>query len=90
VSYPSQWNALAALNSNGHVNGSGNDNGHGLGASPSVVSCALCGLELAADDMVPDGGHACADVRWYCKDASACTDRWTSRMARSSGAAGGL
>jgi hypothetical protein len=28
---------------------------------------------------VPDGGHACADLRWYCKDARACTDRWTSR-----------
>jgi hypothetical protein len=88
VSYPSQWNALAALNGNGHVNGNGNGNGHGHGAhsaSSSAVACALCGIEMGPDDMVPDGGQACADVRWYCKDASACTERWTARMARSSG-----
>ncbi len=39
----------------------------------------MCGLELPLGLMVPDGGHACADLRWYCKDAQACTDRWTSR-----------
>ena len=44
-----------------------------------VGRCALCGLELPLGLMVPDGGHACADLRWYCKDAKACTDRWTSR-----------
>ena len=38
----------------------------------------MCGLELPLGLMVPDGGHACADLRWYCKDAQACTDRWTS------------
>jgi hypothetical protein len=27
---------------------------------------------------VPDGGQACADIRWYCKDAKACTERWTT------------
>ncbi len=30
--------------------------------------------------MVPDGGEACADLRWYCKDAKSCTQRWTSRL----------
>jgi hypothetical protein len=29
--------------------------------------------------MVPDGGRACADIRWYCKDAKSCTERWTAR-----------
>jgi hypothetical protein len=87
VSYPSQWNALAALNSNGHVNGNGNGGGM---STASAAACALCGIELPTEDMVPDGGHACADVRWYCKDASACTERWTARMARTSGSASGV
>ena len=42
----------------------------------------MCGLELPLGLMVPDGGHACADLRWYCKDAQACTDRWTSREGK--------
>ena len=44
-----------------------------------VGRCALCSIELPLGLMVPDGGHACADLRWYCKDAEACTDRWTGR-----------
>ena len=32
--------------------------------------------------LVPDGGQACADVRWYCKDAQACTERWTANPPR--------
>jgi hypothetical protein len=32
--------------------------------------------------MVPDGGQACADVRWYCKDAKSCTERWTASLPR--------
>ncbi len=47
-----------------------------------TVACAMCGIQLPAHQMVPDGGQACADVRWYCRDARACTDRWTSRLAR--------
>ena len=32
--------------------------------------------------MIPDGGSACDDIRWYCQDAQACTERWTmSRRA---------
>jgi hypothetical protein len=46
-----------------------------------AARCALCGIELPLGLMVPDGGHACADLRWYCKDAQACTQRWTSRRA---------
>jgi hypothetical protein len=30
--------------------------------------------------MVPDGGQACADIRWYCKDAKSCTERWTATL----------
>jgi len=32
--------------------------------------------------MVPDGGQACADIRWYCKDAKSCTERWTANLPR--------
>jgi hypothetical protein len=42
-----------------------------------IVSCWLCGIRRRASQMVPDGGSACADIRWYCKDARACTGRWT-------------
>src|SRR5262249_59646821 len=50
----------------------------------AVFSCWLCGIHLQRAQMVPDGGDACGDVRWYCKDAQACTERWTSarRQAR--------
>jgi hypothetical protein len=30
--------------------------------------------------MVPDGGQACADIRWCCKDTRSCTQRWTARL----------
>lgn len=46
-----------------------------------VARCSLCGLERPVGLMVPDGGEACDDVRWYCKDAQTCTLRWTSRAA---------
>jgi hypothetical protein len=56
---------------------------------PAVVSCWMCGLRVQQNQMVPDGGRACADIRWYCEDARACTERWTStrREARVAGAA---
>ena len=41
--------------------------------------CALCGSALPTGLMVPDGGQACADIRWYCKDVTSCTERWTAR-----------
>jgi hypothetical protein len=42
----------------------------------------MCGIRLPADQMVADGGRACADLRWYCLDTWGCTERWTSRSAR--------
>jgi hypothetical protein len=54
-----------------------------VGAGPGPVrSCWMCGIRLSADEMVADGGSACLDLRWYCLDTRACTERWTSRPAR--------
>ena len=57
----------------------------------AVVSCWLCGIHLQQEQMVPDGGHACGDIRWYCRDTWACTERWTSarRQARAAGVEAG-
>jgi hypothetical protein len=49
----------------------------------NAKSCWLCGIRLPADQMVADGGSICHDLRWYCQDTWACTERWTSRPARS-------
>jgi len=46
------------------------------------AQCALCGITLPISLMMPDGGQACADIRWYCKDARSCTERWTARPSR--------
>ncbi len=43
-----------------------------------AAQCSLCGIALPLGLLVPDGGHACADIRWYCKDAMSCTARWTT------------
>jgi hypothetical protein len=43
-----------------------------------VAQCAMCGIALPLGLLVPDGGQACADIRWYCKDATSCTERWTT------------
>jgi hypothetical protein len=43
-------------------------------------SCWLCGIRLRVDQLVPDGGSACSDVRWYCRDLTGCTQRWTARL----------
>ena len=43
-----------------------------------VVSCWLCGIRLHSSKMMPDGGDWCDDTRWYCRDAKACTERWTT------------
>lgn len=51
---------------------------HGAGEA----TCAMCGTELPVSLMVPDGGEACTDVRWYCRDTVACTERWTEIHAR--------
>jgi hypothetical protein len=46
--------------------------------SLEVVQCSMCGIALPPGLLVPDGGQACADIRWYCKDAKSCTERWTT------------
>jgi hypothetical protein len=51
------------------------------GEPAPVRSCWMCGIRLSADQMVADGGRACHDLRWYCRDTWACTERWTSRPA---------
>lgn len=51
-------------------------------ASAQVRSCWMCGIRLPASQMMADGGSACHDVRWYCRDTWGCTRRWTSRPAR--------
>ena len=43
-----------------------------------VTQCSMCGIALPLGLLVPDGGPACADIRWYCKDAMSCTERWTT------------
>src|SRR6516165_8509698 len=43
-----------------------------------VAQCSLCGAARPLGLMVPDGGQACADIRWYCKDSKSCTERWTA------------
>jgi hypothetical protein len=53
------------------------------GTEPAPVqSCWLCGIRLPTSQMVPDGGRACPDLRWYCRDTRACTQRWTSHAAK--------
>jgi hypothetical protein len=50
---------------------------------PALVrSCWMCGIRLPADQMVADGGSACPDLRWYCRDTAGCTERWTAHAAR--------
>jgi len=50
-------------------------------AQATAKSCWMCGSRLPAEHMVADGGGACHDLRWYCRDTRACTERWTSRPA---------
>jgi hypothetical protein len=50
--------------------------------SAQVRSCWMCGIRLPVGQMVADGGSACPDMRWYCRDIWGCTRRWTSHSAR--------
>jgi hypothetical protein len=43
-----------------------------------AAQCSMCGIAQPLGLLVPDGGQACADIRWYCKDARSCTERWTT------------
>jgi hypothetical protein len=47
-----------------------------------VAQCSLCGIARPLGLLVPDGGQACADIRWYCKDAEPCTERWTAAVTQ--------
>ena len=40
-----------------------------------VVSCWMCGTHQYSNQMLADGGAACDDIRWYCRDPQACTER---------------
>jgi hypothetical protein len=51
-------------------------------AATGTQACWLCGTHLPATAMLPDGGSACADVRWYCADTHSCTQRWTRPQRR--------
>ena len=50
-----------------------------------VAACSMCGVVHPLGLLVPDGGFACADIRWYCKDVKSCTERWTTALAQRSG-----
>ena len=43
-----------------------------------VAQCSMCGTALPLGLLIADGGQACANIRWYCKDTKSCTERWTS------------
>lgn len=43
-------------------------------------SCWLCGTWLHKYQLIPDGGLACSDLRWYCRDVQRCTERWTAGL----------
>ena len=45
-----------------------------------VAECCMCGIERPLGLLVPDGGGACADIHWYCKDVKSCTERWTAAL----------
>jgi hypothetical protein len=50
---------------------------------PPAESCWLCGIRLPVPQLMADGGSACLDLRWYCRDMQGCTERWTARWERS-------
>ena len=50
-----------------------------------VAVCSMCGITHPLGLLVPDGGDACTDIRWYCKDVKSCTERWTTALAQRSG-----
>jgi hypothetical protein len=45
-----------------------------------VAQCSLCGIARPLGLLVPDGGQACADIRWYCKDSKSCSERWIAAL----------
>ena len=53
-----------------------------------VAECCMCGIERPLGLLVPDGGGACDDIRWYCKDVKSCTERWTAALPDQADATG--
>ena len=49
-----------------------------------VAECSMCGVAQPLGLLVPDGGDACTDIHWYCKDVKSCTERWTTDRHRTS------
>jgi hypothetical protein len=56
--------------------------GNAVPAGSATERCWLCGARLATYMLMADGGSACPDVRWYCRDTRACTSRWTVQRLR--------
>jgi len=48
-----------------------------------AAECSMCGIARPLGLLVPDGGGACADIRWYCKDVKTCTERGTAAVSPS-------
>jgi hypothetical protein len=48
---------------------------------PPVEHCWMCGVSLPVMQMMADGTGTWGDIRWYCLDVRACTERWTTRPA---------
>ena len=46
-----------------------------------VAECFMCGITHPLGLLVPDGGGACDDISWYCKDVRSCTERWTEAQS---------
>jgi hypothetical protein len=63
-------------------NGAESRNGADVTRPYATQSCWLCDARLPTERMVPDGGSSCADLRWYCSDTRACTDRWVGKLPR--------
>jgi hypothetical protein len=43
-----------------------------------AAQCSMCGTALPLGLLIADGGEACTNIRWYCKDTKSCTERWTT------------
>ena len=46
-----------------------------------VAVCSMCGITHPLGLLVPDGGDACTDIRWYYKDVKSCAERWTEAQS---------
>jgi hypothetical protein len=49
---------------------------------PEVERCWMCGIRLPTAQMLADGGGACGNLRWYCRNVRDCTGRWTTRATK--------